>query len=293
MDRLGVGYDELKKRNPSLIFCSVTGYGQTGTYRERAGHDINYLALSGSESYSGRRDSGPAPAGIQIADIAGGSKNLCIALLAAYIRRLKTGEGDFIDISLTDGAFSITVFESAGALNGASLPEPESRLLNGGSMYDYYQTSDGRYLAAGPLEPKFFRNLYDALGMDFPDRLLTPEEVAAEKRKAAAIIASKDFAYWRAKFAAADACVEPVYTIPEAVSNPPLMEREMIARVACDNGKTYRQTANPLKFRSGVYQADRSVTTPGAHTAEILGRIGYSESEIARLAEDEVITIRG
>ena len=116
MERLGLGYEALKAINPKLIYVSITGYGQTGPYKDRAGHDINYLALSGLASYTGRADSGPLPLGMQVADVAGGSLHGVIGLLAAVIARQQTGQGQHLDVSMTDCAFSLNAMAGAGYL---------------------------------------------------------------------------------------------------------------------------------------------------------------------------------
>jgi alpha-methylacyl-CoA racemase len=155
MDRLGIGYEKLKKINPKVIYCSITGYGQTGPLRDRAGHDINYLALAGAAGYSSRKNQAPVPAGIQVADLAGGSMPAVIGLLAAVYHLENTGEGQYIDLSITDAVFSLNAMYGSGYLVGGIEPEPESQMLNGGSFYDYYETLDQRYLSVGSLEPQF------------------------------------------------------------------------------------------------------------------------------------------
>lgn len=152
MKRLGLGYEELSAINPRLIYCSITGYGQTGQYRNRAGHDINYLALSGIAGHSGRKASGPPPLGVQVADVAGGSLHAVIAILAAVVERARSGLGQYIDISMTDCAVSLNNMAAAAQLAANHSAEVESAALNGGSFYDYYRCADGRYLSIGGLE---------------------------------------------------------------------------------------------------------------------------------------------
>ena len=135
MDRLGIGYDKLKEINPKVIFCSITGYGQTGPLKDRAGHDNNYLSLAGVSSYSTRKNQVPVPAGIQIADLAGGSMPAVIGILAAVYHRQQTGEGQSIDISITDVAFSLNAISGSGYLVGGVEPKAESMLLNGGREF--------------------------------------------------------------------------------------------------------------------------------------------------------------
>ena len=164
MDKLGVGYAALKAINPQLIYVSITGYGQTGPYKDRAGHDINYLALSGVASYTGRAESGPLPLGVQVADIAGGSLHGVVGLLAAVVQRQVTGQGQQVDISMTDCAFSLNAMAGAGYLAAGEEPQMQGNALNGGSFYDYYASRDGQWFAVGSLEPQFMLQLCAAIG---------------------------------------------------------------------------------------------------------------------------------
>ncbi len=285
MEKFGLGFGALREVNPSLIYCSLSGYGQTGTYARRAGHDINYMALSGIDSYSGRKEGGPVPGGIQVADLGSGSKNLCIALLAAYIRRLKTGEGDCIDISITDGTFAMSVFLGAGVLAGGEGPLPEGEILNGGSLYDYYRTADGKFLSAGPIEPKFLTAFLETIGMGDVLRqgLLSPEEVLSLKKEIARTISSRPLAHWVDAFSRIDACVEPVRTLSEALTSPPISERDMIVTVRSREGGSFRQIGNPLKFASGNWCAGFAGSSQGFDTDDILRRAGFGMEDIDAL----------
>jgi len=164
MAKLGLGYEVLKAINPKLIYCSITGYGQDGCYKNRAGHDINYLALSGLASYSGTQKTGPVLSGTQIADIAGGSHHAVMGVLAAVIQRGSSGQGQHIDISMTDAAFALNGIFGAGAVGTDIDPKLGEMLLNGGGFYDYYLTSDNRYLSVGSLEPKFAKLFFENIG---------------------------------------------------------------------------------------------------------------------------------
>ncbi len=291
MKRLGLGYEDVKKICPSVIYCALTGYGHTGRYAERAGHDINYLALSGIDSYSGRAGNGPALSGIQIADVCAGGKNLAIAVMAAYIRRLACGEGGFIDLSITDSTFALSAFQAAGFLAGGGEPVREGEILNGGAVYDYYRTSDGRHLAVGSLEPKFAEGFYRAIGMDemVAPGLLSREELAASKLRVAQIIAGRTLEHWRGVFARLDACVEPVLSIGEAVDSPPLADRGMVTEVTGHTGKPLRQVASPIKIGPDECTAREAGTPLGYHNEAILSSLGYTKDEIAEFRKNGVI----
>ncbi|ERP91592.1 carnitine dehydratase [Marinobacter sp. ES-1] len=251
MDRLGVGYETLKAINPKLIYCAITGYGQTGPHKDRAGHDINYLAISGVASHCGRADSGPPPMGIQIADVAGGSHHAVMGILAAVIQRQQTGQGAFIDISMTDAAFALNAMAGAAALAGGVEQKPEGGMLNGGTFYDYYQTSDGRWLSVGSLEPQFSARLCDALGLSEMKSQALSQKPDDQKQLKAAIqekVKEKTLAEWQEIFAGQDACVEPVLTISEAAEHPQLKVRGMVIEVDRGDGEMQRQSGNPIKF---------------------------------------------
>ena len=286
MDRLGIGYEHLAKINPSVIYCSITGYGQTGSYAGRAGHDINYMAVSGVESMSGRKEIGPVLTGIQVADIASGSKNLVIGVLAAYVSRTRTGRGEYIDVSITDGVFSMSVFATAGFLAGGNEPV-RGDLLTGGALYDFYATADGGYLSVGPVEQKFFTAFCECIGCE--DIVPTGIINWNHKERVSKIIASKPLSHWRKVFKSCDACVEPVYSVSEAISNPPLSERDIIVPVKTHAGKQVRQIGNPIKFKSGHYYAAEGGVKLGFHNEEILTSLGFNRDDIRRLRDAGVI----
>ncbi|MBX9756602.1 MAG: CoA transferase [Pseudomonadaceae bacterium] len=293
MERLGLGYAALKAINPRLIYVSITGYGQTGPYKDRAGHDINYLALTGIASYTGRRDTGPLPLGIQAADIAGGSLHGVMGLLAAVIQRQVTGEGQYVDVSMSDCAFSLHAMAGAGYLACGVEPDMENQALNGGSFYDYYRTRDGRWFSVGSLEPQFMQQFCAAIGRpELASRGLSPkpEEQQALKREIQLEFDKRDFADWRDVFAALDACVEPLLGLAEAVEHPQILARELLVEVPREGKTPQRQMACPIKFSNGL-PAPRHIGAPiGAHTAEVLLELGYSAEQIADLRAGKVIT---
>jgi crotonobetainyl-CoA:carnitine CoA-transferase CaiB-like acyl-CoA transferase len=292
MERLGLGYAALKAINPRLIYVSITGYGQTGPYRDRAGHDINYLAISGIASYTGRRDAGPLPLGIQAADIAGGSLHGVMGLLAAVIQRQVTGEGQYVDVSMSDCAFALHGMAGAGYLACGVEPAMENQALNGGSFYDYYRTRDDRWFSVGSLEPQFMQQLCAAIGRpELASRGLSPKpaEQQALKREIQAEFAKHDFAHWSGVFAALDACVEPMLGLAEAVEHPQILARELLVEVPREGQAPQRQIACPIKFSQGL-PAPRHIGAPvGAHTQEVLQQLGYTPEHIAELKAAKVI----
>ena len=292
MERLGLGYEALKAINPRLIYVSITGYGQTGPYKDRAGHDINYLALAGLASHTGRADSGPLPLGMQVADIAGGSLHGVIGLLAAVIARQQTGLGQYLDVSMTDCAFTLNAMSGAGFLACGEEPARENQVLNGGSFYDYYRSRDGRWLSVGSLEPAFMKQLCTALGLEDMAKLaLSPQPEHQKKLKDALRIEFEkhDFAELSALFAELDACVEPVLSLGEAVRHPQLQARQVVTQVPRGDGTTQAQIACALKFSEGLPEPRHIGAQLGAHTDEVLRELGFSAERILDLRRAKVV----
>ena len=253
MRRLGLDYQTLSEINPRLIYCSITGYGQTGPYKDKAGHDINYVSLSGIAGHSGRQESGPPPMGIQIADVAGGSLYAVIGILTAVIERQRSGLGQYIDISMTDCAVTLNNMAAAAVLAGGQNQHPENEHLNGGTFYDYYQTQDGRYISIGSLEPQFMTGL--ATVLELPILLEKGTSFDLEDRKAvktaiADKIKEKSFDVWRKTFSELDVCVEPVLNLDEALTSDLAQQRAWTVDVPLrkDANEVEKQLACPIKF---------------------------------------------
>lgn len=289
MKRLGLDYEELRRHNPALIFCSLTGYGQTGPYRNRAGHDLNYLALSGVSNYSRRKNESPVPLGIQVADVAGGSYHVVMGILAAVVHRRQTGEGQAIDISMSDAMFSMNVFEGANWLAGAPEAQPESTWLNGGTFYDYYQTKDGRWISVSSLEPQFFTALLSA--MELPETLLQTSLDDPEAQKGLKNILRKRFlerswTEWETAFADTDTCVELVLEFTEAMEHQQFKAREMIADVPASDGSSQKQIASPFKFSVCKAEYRHVGVELGEQTDMVLKELGYTTQQIEKLKND-------
>lgn len=272
MARLGLDYASLKRINPQLIYCSITGYGQTGPYRDKAGHDLNYLALSGAASHLGRKKSGPAPMGLQVADIAAGSHPAVISILAAVIGRQQQGEGSHIDISMADNTLAMQALMAPGALNGEADPQAEGHFLNGGGFYDYYRTADDRFMAVGSLEPRFRQRLAQALNIQDNPPLETMQFKTLLQQK----FRNQDLETWCEELAELDACVEPVLTVSEAARHPQFESRNMISETSAGE----RQIASALGFEP-TQSEPAPAPTCGEQESEVMQQLGYSAEQIA------------
>ena len=261
MQRFGLDYANLAKINPRLIYCSITGYGQTGDYQQRAGHDINYLALSGIAGHSGRQAGGPPPLGIQVADVAGGSLHALVAILSAVIERQRSGLGQYIDISMTDCAATLNNMAASAVLAGQVPQYAEQSYLNGGTYYDYYETADGRYLSVGSLEPQFMQGLAQILNLPIlleKGASLDPKVRLQVKHAIQDKIKTQSFATWQQVFAQHDVCVEPVFTLDEALHSPLAQQRGWTVEVPIQQNatKTETQLACPIKFSRSQMRYD-------------------------------------
>ncbi len=286
MGRLGIGYEALRAVQPGLIYCAVTGYGQTGPYRDRAGHDNNYLALAGVMSHSGRKEGGPPPLGVQVADIGGGAMGAVVGILTAVIHRHHTGKGQFVDISMLDMSIAWHAHAVSHYLVGGETPAPESWQLNGGGYYDFYETADGRYLSVGSLEPKFWEGFCQAIAR--PDLIPRGIDQSAANQQALkaeirAAIAAKELSAWTAVFADYDVCVEPVLTIPEMVAHPQTQARQMIVDVPKPDGTAQPQVGSPFKFSGTTAVYHHAGGDVGADTTAVLHELGYTDAEIEGL----------
>ncbi len=287
MDKLGIGYTALSALNPRLVFCSISGYGQTGPYAQRAGHDINYIGYAGVLDQIGEAGRAPAVPNFQIGDLLGGALTPLVGLLAAVIDARATGCGRQVDVAMTDAVLAHAVFPLTGMLARRAPPPRGADLLSGGvPCYGVYPTADGRYMAVGALEWKFWELLCDTL--DRPD--LKPFHLAfgekGEKARAelAAVFASQPQRHWIAKFDDVDCCVTPVLTINEALDNEQLQARGMI--VEADG---LPQFAPPYKLSDYAFSVDRSAPVAGQDGEDILREAGYDSAAVAALRAQGII----
>ena len=292
MDRLGIGFKELKKRNPRVIFCSLSGYGQDGPYRERSGHDINYIGLAGILELTGARNGAPVIPGIQIADFGGGGMTSAIAILAAIIHREKTGEGQFLDISMLDGILSWLSIHAGKYLIDQELPKRGEMLLNGGyACYQVYPTKDGRHMSLGALEPQFWKNFCEAIERrDLIDKqFIEGEEQFHIIEEIQEVFQNKTQKEWVDVFKNVDACCEPILTFAEVFRHPQVLHRQMIKEIEDPMEGKIRQVGNPIKSSRFSFEVRTPPPQEGEHTMEVLKAMGYSEKEIQHFREVKAI----
>jgi len=279
MDRLGLGYEDLKAVNPGVIYCSLTGYGQTGPMARRAGHDCNYMARSGNLSMAGYAGTGPAPTNMQIADICCGSMNSVIGILAAVHHRAVTGQGEYIDVAMLDGLIPLTGMDGVRFLATGQETGREEGRLGGGSVYGYYKTADGEYLSVGSLEPAFWKTFCEAIGC--PELIaggVMPENIGEVREKVARVIGSGTKAEWIEIFRDRDCCVEPVASLREALEeDDQIRERDMVWDLPLEgNGeKRVRQPGFPIRFLNSPVRGNEAGAPLGAHTRQVLEEYGY------------------
>jgi len=284
MAQFGLDFAALAPNHPRLIYVSISGYGQDGPYRSRAGHDINYLALAGILGMTGTREGNLALPGIQVADLAGGSLMALCGMLAAVIQREKTGQGQFIDTSMFHGSLSLATMVFAGIDAGLEQPLPGKMLLNGRfPCYGLYATADDLFMSLGALEYKFWENFCRATGRD---DLLTQQfggpEIVAEVSQ---IFRSRSRREWIELMKDADACCEPVLTLDEAVESPLADSFGMVGHT--DQGNRFLGT--PLRLPNSPLPSDTPAPALGEHSREILGEIGLSEEYCEELSRQGVI----
>jgi len=293
MERLGIGYQELRARRPDVILCSISGYGQDGPDRERAGHDIDYCARTGVLGATGDRGAPPTMPGVQVGDVAGGTWQAMAAVFAALYHRARTGRGQWLDVSMTDGVLTTTLLALQEPLAGGEMPPRGEAPLTGGLPgYGVFETADGRHLAVGALEPHFFDAMCEALGL--PELkghgMSLGEQARGVHTKLEEAFRGRTRDEWMQVFSRVDACVEPVREGREVFDDPQLTSRGMFFSMQHPQAGTIRQVATPLRL-----EGRRAPTLPppalGAHTAEILSGLGLSPAEIDELAGEQIVQL--
>ncbi|CAL8479331.1 alpha-methylacyl-CoA racemase (plasmid) [Caballeronia sp. S22] len=246
MNRLGLGFEALVQLNPRLIYCSITGYGQSGPKSNRAAHDLNYMAESGLLGLTRGSDGAPVLPPVLVADIAGGAYPAMMNILLALRQREADGQGRHLDVSMSDNLFTFAYWGLAQGLTGNGWPRPAGELVTGGTArYQIYCAADGQYLAAAPLENKFWRNFVNELGLP---ELSTAEGTGDEvKEKIASVIRQKPAAFWLDKFAGVDACVARVVDLEEAMADQHFQQRGIFSdKVRLSGGESISALPVPV-----------------------------------------------
>jgi crotonobetainyl-CoA:carnitine CoA-transferase CaiB-like acyl-CoA transferase len=271
MARLGLGYDDIRRINPSIIYCSITGYGQRGPKAAVAAHDLNYVGDTGILRLVAGADGAPSLPPALIADIAGGAYPAVMNILLALLQRDRTGEGCFLDISMSDNVFPFLYWALAEGDGAAAWPEPGARLTTGGSpRYNIYRTADDRFIAAAPIEERFWERFCDLIGLAPEHRDGASGDTAA-KAAVADIMVRRTAAEWIQAFAGADVCCSIVQTMEEAVHDAHFNARGLFnRRVRTDQGSIL---ALPVPISDVFRGVDELEDYPelGAHNAELIG----------------------
>ncbi|BHH83072.1 CaiB/BaiF CoA transferase family protein [Desulforhopalus sp. 52FAK] len=291
MERLGLSYLKVKQINSKIIYCSISGYGQTGDRKYAPGHDVNYLSHSGVLSLFGEKGKNPSIPAVQIADIAGGAQNAVTGILLALFARHTTGEGQHIDISITDGLLGLLHLPlHYSALEGGNLEAGDSVLSHRYACYNTYETKDGRYIALGALEKTFWQKI--CLYFNRPD-LITLQYDEDKRQEIIGFFTeqflTKPYAEWVGELEPLDACCSGIKNIFEILDDPMFKSREMIVHGEGENSDSKKILGVPVKLSETPGSVKSTNASFGGDTVEILSALGYSKIDIDRLYEEGVL----
>jgi crotonobetainyl-CoA:carnitine CoA-transferase CaiB-like acyl-CoA transferase len=292
MDRLGVGYEALTKENPRLIYCAISGYGQDGPYAKTPGHDLNYMALAGALQLFGKAGEGPIVPGLSIADQGGGSLMAAFGILAAVLGRARTGKGQFVDVSMTDGAVSWLGYHAADYLFAGVEPKGgERRFIGQAPCYNVFRCADGRHITLGLIEPQFWNRFCDIVGLPDLKEEQWPEGEVADRQMScvADLMASRSCDEWMALLGPADLPVAPVNTMREAFDDPQLKHREMLLEMDHPVEGRIPQLGFPIKFSDTPGRLRTPPPLLGEHNDEVLRSLGYADGDIEELRRKSAI----
>ncbi len=277
--RLGCDYGTVRARNPRIVYCALTGWGQDGPYASMAGHDINYIAIGGPLGVIGRAGEAPLPPQNLVADFAGGGLMAAFGILAALLERERSAEGQFIDAAMVDGALNLTSFQWGFFSAGVTGPRGTNLLDTGAPFYEVYECADGRYFSVGAIEPQFHAELYRLLEIDPPANQMDRDNWPAEKARVAARFQERARDDWEGVFSGTDACAVPVLEIDELPEHPANKARGVF--VETPDGQ--RQPAPAPRLGRTPGAVTLPAPFPGEHTDAVLGGLGLTGAEIAAL----------
>jgi crotonobetainyl-CoA:carnitine CoA-transferase CaiB-like acyl-CoA transferase len=280
MKRLGLGWETLSERNPRLVMCSITGYGQDGPFAARAGHDINYMATAGGLGLNGSRGGPALPLSVQVADIGGGGLQAAVAILGALVAVQRGAQGRWLDVSMTDGAVSWMSLALAARGGGEEVGRGDQRLAGRHACYRVYACKGGGFYSVGALEPKFWAALCIAVGR--PDivglQFAEGSEGQEVHRVMEEVFASRTRSEWERELAELDACCEPVLELDEVASHPQVQSRGLIAKV-----RTGVEVRPAVQMRGDWRRKDAPGL--GEDTAEVLGEVGVDGKQLEELKQ--------
>ncbi|MCE9649227.1 MAG: CoA transferase [Parvibaculum sp.] len=287
MERLGLGPDVALKRNPKIVYGRMTGWGQTGMLAQAAGHDINYISLTGALHAIGRPGEKPVPPLNLVGDFGGGALYLAMGMLAALVEANKTGKGQVVDAAMTDGAASLMTMFYGFTASGMWKEEKGANLLDGGThFYDTYETKDGKWISIGSIEPQFYALLREKAGLkeDIWDHQMDSSKWPEMKKKIEAVFKTKTRDEWCAIMENTDICFAPVLSISEAKDHQHNKDRQTIVEV---DGVPQPNIAP--RFSRTVSKIQGPIPQVGAQTLDVLKGFGFSESQIDGLKKAEAI----
>ncbi len=289
LERRGAGYDALRAENPRLVYCSVSGYGQTGPYRDLAGHDLNYCAIAGVLALNGAEDA-PVPLAVQVADVAGGAWIAVAGVLAALHRRSQTGEGGFVDVSMTEGALAMLTMQlGIASARGAPARRGREQLLGAAAWYRTYRARDGRFVALAALEPRLFTRFCEAVGRpDLAGRQMEDDgRGPVEELEQLFLARTRD--EWARLGREQDLCLTPVLEGDELRDDPQLRARGVLGEVATPwEGGPVFAASTPVRVDEARVPL-RPAPELGADTDAVLAEAGFSAEEVAALRREGVV----
>ena len=285
LDKLGVGYEVLRQANPALVYCPITGYGQDGPNRDRAGHDMNYLGLNGVLGLTGEAGRPPTQSGAQIADLGGGALMAAVGILAALQEARRSGEGQMVDISMTDGSLAWLAMEAGRYFGSGEVPKRGEVMLSGGIIcYRPYEAADG-WVTCGALEPKFWGRFCKAVGREDLIEHQFANPGSDPHREVEQIFKGRTRDEWRAFNDEHDAMIEPILDLDEALESELAREREMVISYEQPQLGEITQLGFPIKLSGTPASIERPAPALGEHTEELLIEAGYSSEQVQALEE--------